>query len=113
VIGPVELARVVDAIVALYNPDRIDLFGSFAKGTQHEGSDLDLIVVKQWSVPRHRRGRDLNVFLAAMAFSVDVLFYSPEELRQELADPFSMMSIVKPSARTIYERGVGVIHARQ
>jgi predicted nucleotidyltransferase len=113
VIGAAELARVVDTIVALYNPDRIYVFGSFAKGTLHEDSDLDLLVVKPSSLPRFRRGRDLNAFLATMAFSVDVLFYTPEEMQLELADPHSMLSVVMPSANRLYERGSGSAHARR
>jgi predicted nucleotidyltransferase len=104
VIGAAEVAHVVDAVVAHCNPDRVYVFGSYAKGLSHEESDLDLIVVKASKLPRFRRGRDLNGILATMALSVDVLFLTPEEMRMELADPYSMLSAVMPSAKTLYPR---------
>jgi uncharacterized protein len=104
VIGAADVARVVDSVVALYNPDRVYVFGSYAKGLLHEQSDLDLIVVKPSTLPRFRRGRDLNGILATMALSVDVLFFTPEEMRLELADPYSMLSAIMPSAKTLYQR---------
>jgi uncharacterized protein len=104
VIGAADVAHVVDAVVALCNPDRVYVFGSYAKGLLHEESDLDLIVVKASRLPRFRRGRDLDGILATMALSVDVLFFTPEEMRLELADPYSMLSAVMPSAKTLYPR---------
>lgn len=103
-IGAVDVAHVVDTIVALCNPDRVYVFGSYAKCLLHEESDLDLIVVKASRLPRFRRGRDLNGILATMALSVDVLFFTPEEVQAELADPYSMLSAVMPSAKTLYPR---------
>jgi len=102
VISETDVQRVVDLIVALYRPDRILVFGSYAKGLLHEGSDLDLLVVKPWKLPAFRRGRDLEAMLAMQAISVDVLFYTPEEMEVELADPLSMLSAILPSAKTLY-----------
>jgi predicted nucleotidyltransferase len=34
-----DIRWIVERIVALYSPDRIYLFGSYARGTAHEGSD--------------------------------------------------------------------------
>jgi uncharacterized protein len=101
VIVEADVARVVDSIVALYRPDRVFVFGSYAKGVLHEGSDLDLLVIKSSKLPRFRRGRDLNAILASMAIAVDVLFYTPEELELELADPYSMLSAILPSAKRL------------
>ena len=99
-----DVARVVDSIVALYRPDQVIAFGSYAKGLLHEGSDLDLIVIKPWKLPRFRRGRDIQAVLATMALSVDLLCYTSEEVRLELDDPYSMLSAILPGAKTLYPR---------
>ena len=51
-----DVTRVVERIVALYDPDEILLFGSHAKGTATDDSDLDLVVVRPSDQPRWLRG---------------------------------------------------------
>jgi uncharacterized protein len=111
VIGEREVERVVEMVVALCRPDEIYVFGSYAKGTLHEGSDLDVIVIKPSSLPRHRRGREVEAMLAHLAFSVDVLFFTPRELQQELADPYSLVSAIMPSAKLLYRTEGDAPHA--
>ncbi|MCB0879745.1 MAG: nucleotidyltransferase domain-containing protein [Thermoleophilia bacterium] len=40
-----DIQRVVDLVVGEVEPLRIVLFGSVARGEQHDGSDIDLMVV--------------------------------------------------------------------
>lgn len=42
---PTFLQRPVERLVRAFSPERIVLFGSYAKGTTHQGSDVDLLVV--------------------------------------------------------------------
>jgi predicted nucleotidyltransferase len=104
VIGERSLARVVDRIVALYDPELIYVFGSYAKGTLSEKSDLDLVVVRPSDLPPRMRGGDVYAVLAEMAFELDLLFMTPEELEAELQVPWSLISTVMPDARVVYER---------
>jgi uncharacterized protein len=104
VIGAANVVHVFDAVVVICNPDRVYVFGSYAKGSLHEESDLDLIVVGASGLPRFRRGRDFSGILATMALLVDVLFLTLDEIRLELAVPYSKMSAIMPSARTLYQR---------
>ena len=39
------IQNVVQRVVSAHNPDKIILFGSYARGEQRDSSDLDLIVV--------------------------------------------------------------------
>jgi uncharacterized protein len=102
VITEADVARAVATVVALCNPDHVYVFGSYAKGLVHAESDLDLLVVKDSRLPRVRRGKNLDGILATLALSVDVLFFTPEEVRLELADPYSMLSAIMPSAKLLY-----------
>lgn len=109
-----DIDRVVHLIVARYDPDRIYLFGSHAKGTATEHSDLDLVVIRPTDLPRGLRGSDVLTALTAVGFGIDVLFVTPEELADELTDPYSMFSTIMPHAKPIYERsgaGRDVPHA--
>jgi predicted nucleotidyltransferase len=41
------LDRMVTVLVKDYRPKKIILFGSFVSGLVHEGSDLDLVIIKE------------------------------------------------------------------
>ena len=40
-----KINRFIDSIIPEYNPTKIILFGSYAKGTNNENSDIDIAVV--------------------------------------------------------------------
>jgi uncharacterized protein len=101
--GP-DVGRVVDRIVALSNPESIYAFGSYAKGTLKEGSDLDLLVVHRTELPRGMRGRDVLGVLAEMPFDIDVVFVTPDELAADLEDPWTLIGTIMPTARELYRR---------
>jgi predicted nucleotidyltransferase len=92
---PPFLRRVVDRYVRAFAPERIVLFGSYAKGMNHAGSDVDLLVVANLpdgAPHQQRRARQL----AADCFPpVDVVFATPEELAEAdtAASPF-LLSIL-------------------
>lgn len=99
-----DIADVVEQIVALYDPDQVYLFGSYAKGNAADHSDLDLLVVRPTELPRWLRGSDVVAVLARMAFRMDVLFMTPQEVQDELAQPYSLISTIMPTARVCYSR---------
>jgi predicted nucleotidyltransferase len=41
------MEEIKDAIVAEINPDKIILFGSYARGNNNEHSDIDLMILKK------------------------------------------------------------------
>ena len=43
--SPERLAAAVEAVTARYDPEQVILFGSAARGTMTEGSDIDLMVI--------------------------------------------------------------------
>jgi uncharacterized protein len=99
-----DVERVVQRIVAFHNPEAIYVFGSYAKGAVHEGSDLDLVVVERTALPRRLRGLDVQGVLAEVPFAIDLLFVTPEELAAEVADPWTLLGTVMPTARELYRR---------
>lgn len=103
-----DIDTVVERIAALYDPDRIYLFGSHAKGRATAGSDLDLVVVRASDEPRYARGRDVGWALRGTAFRMDLLFVTPGELAEELADPYSVYSRIMAYAVPVYAR-LGVV----
>jgi predicted nucleotidyltransferase len=99
-----DLKAITNRIVAAYDPERIYLFGSYAKGEMTKRSDLDLIIVKRSNLPRKIRGRDMDALLADFAIDFDLLFVTPEELEVERNKSRTLLKTVMSTARLIYQR---------
>ena len=75
----------LDEIVAVlksYDPDRIILFGSRARGEADEYSDYDLIVIKRTDRLFLDRLRDMVPYLRQITRPADILVYTPEEFER-------------------------------
>jgi uncharacterized protein len=101
--GP-DVQHVIDRVVALCNPQSIYAFGSYAKGTLKDNSDLDLLVVQRTELPRRLRGLDVVGVLAEVPFEIDLLFVTPEELAADIDDPWTLIGTVMPTAHEVYAR---------
>jgi predicted nucleotidyltransferase len=76
-----NLEHIVEDIVAHYNPEKIILFGSLAKGNVQEFSDIDLVIIKKTDKPFYDRLREVAT-LCSYDVGVDFLVYTPEEYAQ-------------------------------
>lgn len=80
------LKQISDTIVSEVNPVRIVLFGSVARDQQHEGSDIDLLVIEEAPFGKNRsRFREtgrINRALAGFGVAKDVLVYSIDEVER-------------------------------
>jgi uncharacterized protein len=108
VLSDADIRWMVQEIVEACRPSQIYVFGSYATGTAHARSDLDLLIIQHSHLPRHRRGAGLRGRLARIAVDVDLVFMTPDELRYELMRASSMMSAILPSARLLYSTETSV-----
>jgi len=101
---PPLVARTIERLVRAFAPERILLFGSYAKGTQHARSDVDLLVVTELDgdpAPHQRRARQL----AADCFPrVDVVFCTGEELAGAASARSPFLASIVESGITLYRR---------
>lgn len=76
------IARITQCIVEHFNPQRIVLFGSRARGDARSDSDYDLLIIAPSSEPRWHRAAPVYVELAALKLprDVDVVWWTPEEI---------------------------------
>ena len=79
---PPHLSEVIDRIVRKFHPEKIILFGSWARGAAREDSDLDLLVV----LPRveHKRKAAIEVLRAlnGLPISKDVIVTTPQKIKE-------------------------------
>jgi len=100
------LCAVTAALVRDLEPERIVLFGSFARGDQNRASDLDLVLIAATPLPFCERiGRALeSAYAASRRLPVEALVYTPEEWRRMNAAGSSFAALVRREGRVLYER---------
>ena len=85
-----EIKRITDQIIRKYDPLKIILFGSAARGEYDKVSDLDFLIIKE-DVPvlGLARMRQLDDLIDRNIAS-DMLVYRPDEFEEriKLGDPF-------------------------
>ena len=75
-----ELIREMAArIVRQFDPDRIILFGSHARGDAGPDSDVDLLIVMPLSGSRRKKAVEIGVALHDIRLPKDVIVTTPEE----------------------------------
>ena len=97
---------ILDILEALrsYEPQRVMLFGSRARGEEDEYSDIDLIIIKQTEEAFLDRLRQVASLLSHLPKSVDVLVYTPQEFDQMVKEGRDFILMVLEEGKIIYER---------
>jgi len=103
-----QLASLAERIIDLANPRQVILFGSQARGTAQQDSDIDLLIIgdrsseEKWSrrreIGRIRRG------LPLIGVPIDILFFTPEEVEKWRHTTNHVVSEALREGRVIYER---------
>ena len=85
-----------------YQPQRIILFGSTARGEADADSDLDVLVIKDTPDPFVKR-LELMAELCPLGVHADILVYTPSELKLMIEDgnPFILRAL--DEGKVIYE----------
>jgi predicted nucleotidyltransferase len=96
------IRRFARRIAERFDPEQIILFGSFAYGTPHEYSDVDLLVVMQAA---NEINQAIRITLAfEREFPLDLIVRTPERLRRRLAEGDSYLSEVMTKGIVVYEK---------
>jgi predicted nucleotidyltransferase len=103
VITQETIEEVKNRLVKVYDPLKIYLFGSYAWGTPHEDSDLDiLIVIEKSDERRHLRGKAGYMAMWGLCISKDLMVYTKDEFDAKAADPTSFISKIIKDGKELY-----------
>ena len=104
-VTPDVLAYIVEKIVRAVAPRQVIVFGSQARGTPGETSDLDLFVVNDGLLSNRQLRRVIERLMAGRQFGIDLVVRRPEEVARNIADgnPFYTRHIFG-EGRVVYER---------
>ncbi len=96
-----ELERILQSLQS-YRPQRVILFGSFARGDDHGLSDVDLLIVKETDRPFVERIGEV-LALCDTALPVEPLVYTPEELARLIKEGNPFIEQVLEEGKVVYE----------
>jgi HEPN domain-containing protein/predicted nucleotidyltransferase len=95
---------IVERLVSGYAPDRIILIGSRASGAARPDSDVDLLIVKETGRRPIDRRIEVERLLTDRAIPIDVMVYTPDELRQLFAAGSPFIEEILEHGRVLYMR---------
>ena len=94
----------VARIVARFQPARILLFGSRARGTDNRWSDVDLLVVMEEVADKHRAAVEMRRVLADLLVSKDIVVTTPEEIARRGKIVGTVLYSALRDGKVVYER---------
>lgn len=98
------IATMVDRIVGRFQPSQVLLFGSQARGTANEWSDVDLLVVMA-SVPDKRRAAvEMRRVLGDLPVSKDIVVTTPDEISRRGHVVGTVLHTALREGQVVYER---------
>ena len=87
-----------------FQPQRIILFGSHARGTADERSDVDLLVVCPIPDSRRRLMVEMDRALRGVGFARDIIVLTPEEYERDRHIPGTIARPAWQEGKVLYER---------
>ena len=94
----------VERIVAAFNPVKIILFGSRARGDARPDSDVDLLVVLDEVENHHRSAVAVGDVLADLPIAKDIVVATPREIGRPRQSVGSVLRPALTEGRVIHER---------
>ena len=89
-----------------FRPDRIILFGSYARGTADDHSDVDFMVITEAAKRRnrHKMMAEMDGALRGLQIAKDIIVLTPGEFEEDKEIPGTTARYVSKEGRLLYER---------
>jgi predicted nucleotidyltransferase len=96
--------EVISKIVDCYKPEKIIIFGSYARNEHTRDSDLDLLIVKDTDQSFVQRQRSVRSLFDKQMFAMDILVYTPAEFEKQRNWLNNIINIAIKTGKLVYER---------
>ena len=106
-ITPDLIQAITQKIVEHFDPRRIVLFGSWARGDADPHSDIDLFVVMESDLPGPKRAAEISKIFGLRRWPMDLIVYTPGEVEQVRGVHGTLFSIIEDEGEVLYERETG------
>ena len=95
-VTPGKIARVARRIATRFHPEKVILFGSWARGDARQDSDVDLLVVMPLNGSKRATQMEILGALHDIVVATDIVVVTPQEFA-DYAD--AVGTIVRPAVR--------------
>ncbi|MEO7994725.1 MAG: nucleotidyltransferase domain-containing protein [bacterium] len=109
---PIPLATIqayVAEIVAMFHPQKVLLFGSYAYESPRKGSDVDLLVLMEHEAESWSKAAEIRLALKS-PFPLDLIVLSPDRFAAMCAEGSSFAENVMEDAVVLYDANHSPTH---
>ena len=100
-----QISLLIKEIVLGYDPEKIYLFGSHARGDGSAESDIDLFIVKNTTKRKIERSQDVRKCIKTYPLTgLDLIIYTPIELEHAMLDTVNIGKEAVHNGKLMYER---------
>ncbi len=100
------IENIKNDIIELENPNKIILFGSYARNEANENSDLDFLIIKETNISKPKRAAKLYRALAEYHIPMDLIIKTQNEIKESINNPHSLNSIMLKEGVSLYEKQI-------
>ena len=97
-----KVDALVERVTKDFDPKAIIIFGSVAKGTATEDSDLDVAVIMDTDLSWTQRVVAIRRALGRFGMALDLLVFTPEEVEVERKNPCTIVSEILSTGKVVY-----------
>jgi uncharacterized protein len=98
------LQEAMQRILSVGSPEKIVLFGSWARGQARPDSDLDLLIIEESDLPRYRRAGRYRMALLGLFPAKGIVVWTPSEVALWRDVPNAFITAILAEGRVLYER---------
>ena len=94
--------EVVRQIAEKFHPQKIILFGSYARGNPRPESDVDILVVMDTKLKESQQSLQIRRYLN-LFFGLDIILYTPKRLDERIAMGDYFVQDILEEGKVMYE----------
>ncbi|OIP75966.1 MAG: hypothetical protein AUK07_00475 [Parcubacteria group bacterium CG2_30_36_21] len=103
-LSELEKKQIRERILSKFKPEKIILFGSQARGTADEKSDIDLLVIASITEDRFIMMNKMCSWLLALNHAFDVIILTEKEFERDKKYPGTIARYATKEGIILYER---------
>ena len=96
--------QIKERLLEKFNPDKIILFGSQARGTADNRSDVDILVISSLTGDRFDMMNKMSSMLIKLNYAFDVIILTEEEFERDKKYPGTIARYATKEGIILYER---------
>ncbi|HOU13336.1 MAG TPA: nucleotidyltransferase domain-containing protein [Anaerolineae bacterium] len=96
------LEMIATRIAEALHPQKIIVFGSWAREEQNVHSDIDLLIIQESDLPRPQRYAQVRRLFWGIGTPLDILVYTPDEFARYQDVPGSFTHTIAREGKVLY-----------